>query len=306
MGPTASRLDKRLDKVTMLREPCDIMNPGLNPTSSGRGFTLIELLVVIAIIAILAALLLPALASAKDRAMRTICINNQKQLVLAMAVYESDFSDFMPFCNWDGGTAVGPGWLYTVTGGAIPDPGPGGAYQNKQLAAYQTGLLFAYMPNPKSYLCPVDIKSPTYQQPAPQGRANRLSSYVMDGAAASFPGSSMPGAPPSKTYQLCKTTSIWSQMCWLLWEPDENALGPGNPGAFEYNDGANYPRVSNGEGIGLLHSKKGGAITGVSGHVVFIKKEQFISDSNTPTTAGPGPGGKTYLWWAPLISYGGR
>ena len=75
--------------------------------SNRRGFTLIELLVVIAIIAILAALLLPALASAKDRAMRTVCINNQKQLVLALAIYESDFTDFLPFCNWDGGSAVG-------------------------------------------------------------------------------------------------------------------------------------------------------------------------------------------------------
>jgi len=136
-------------------------------SSKQRGFTLIELLVVIAIIVILAALLLPALAGARDRAMRTVCINNQRQLVLALAAYESDFLDFMPFCNWDGGTPVnppGPGWLYTVTG-TIPDPGPGGPYQNNQAAAYQTGLLYSYMPNPKSYLCPVDMKSPTYQKP---------------------------------------------------------------------------------------------------------------------------------------------
>ena len=275
--------------------------------SNRRGFTLIELLVVIAIIAILAALLLPALASAKDRAMRTVCINNQKQLVLALAIYESDFTDFMPFCNWDGGSAVGPGWLYTVTGGRIPDPGPGGPYQNDPVTAYKTGLLFSYMPNPKTYLCPADMKSPTYQKPAAQGgRANRLSTYVMNGSAADFPGSGFPGAPPSWAYQLSKVTSVWSQMCYLLWEPDENVLGPGNPGAFEYNDASNYPRVSNGEGIGRLHSKRGGAIVGVAGHVVFITKKQFDSDSNTPTTAGPGPGHKTYLWWAPLISYGGR
>src|ERR1035437_10934622 len=88
------------------------------PTSQQRAFTLIELLVVIAIIAILAALLFPALATAKAKAVRVTCINNEKQMVLAMSMYATDNTDHLAFPNWDGGAALTTpaqaGWLYTV------------------------------------------------------------------------------------------------------------------------------------------------------------------------------------------------
>ena len=113
------------------------------------GFTLIELLVVIAIIAILAAMLLPALSRAKEKANQVRCLSNHKQLAVAWCTYTDDNNGRLVIDDPWGGTNF-PSWVYGNMALAA---------EATNTALIQAGLLYPFCRNAGVYHCPADKTS---------------------------------------------------------------------------------------------------------------------------------------------------
>ena len=168
-------------------------------SKSNRGFTLIELLVVIAIIAILAAMLLPALSKAKSSAVQTQCLSNLKQINLAMTMYCNDFADKTPPANSVKSTRGDEDlwWWYKE----LVRPYAGFK------SALASGSVYPYPPPPQAsndmvFHCPMDRGwvSVGYPNPHYTNPSLDYGSYVFNGCANA-------GNPPATTTLLKMTLS---------------------------------------------------------------------------------------------------
>jgi prepilin-type N-terminal cleavage/methylation domain-containing protein/prepilin-type processing-associated H-X9-DG protein len=239
-------------------------------TKTRRAFTLIELLVVIAIIAILAAILLPALARAKAKALQTACLNNLKQLQLCWLIYPDENGDVIPL---NPKNSAANAW---ITGDVSTQVGA----TNTHLI--EAGQLFPYNKSVGIYRCPADTLPDTRSSPTITFRVRSYSmSCYMSGEDVGATHNALTGYHVNK-----KTADIISPRPALAfvfveeaqYSNDDGHFGfspDGQPGQGPVNNWLNMP----------AQWHKGATFSFADGHASFRK---WINGTTLAINTNPG------------------
>ena len=220
------------------------------PFHNRRAFTLVELLVVIGIIAILVAILMPALTRARDQANRIQCMNNVRQLLLGCQMYANENKLIWPFSNWlsQEVNRAPAGWLYKYPNMTQPQH-------------LEQSVLWPYLMNKDVYRCPLD--EPPYRANTP---TRHITSYLMNGAANGF------GRVTTSGYPVYYKITKFRQDGIVFWEaPDDET----------WNDGSSYPNQQqsdrHGRGsnpwntnVNMRRNYGGASIGNFGGHVEWM------------------------------------
>jgi len=212
-----------------------------------RGFTLIELLVVIAIIAILAAILFPVFARAREKARQASCQSNEKQIGLALLMYAQDYDEKFPL-NWTGHCGAGPNfydWMevtqpyiknwqvYMCPSVAMPGP-----YSPEGLHIHQCALSLG-----RSH----DGRHGGYALNCARGGGGcgwAHASRGPGGARGCGAGTALGALPKPAETAMVVETNIGCRMVCGAWHMDTQGWNPwgvpqANAGRFQHNDGMN-------------------------------------------------------------------